>query len=64
MIPLHPVYRYRPTRVRDGVGGSTESLGTPTTIYGALEVGKTETTMTVNKDADVNRNDVIVVRED
>jgi len=64
MIPLHPCYKYRPTRVRDGVGGSTETLGTPITIYGAIQVDKRETTLIVNADEDVDRNDIIVVRED
>ncbi len=64
MIPFHPYYRYRPERVRDGVGGSTETLGTPITIYGVVEVDKTETTFVTNKDMDVEKNDIIAVRKD
>ena len=64
MIPFHPYKLYRPQRVRDGVGGSTEVLTDPSTIYGAVEVDKTETTMVVNKDEDILKNDVIAVRED
>lgn len=64
MIPMYPVNRYRPTRVRDGVGGWTVALGTPVVIYGALQVDKTETIMVVNSDADVLINDVLSVKED
>jgi len=64
MMPMSPVRRYRPTRVRDGVGGSTEVLGEPVTIYGALTVNAGETFLIVNSDEDVLVKDIIAVRED
>ncbi len=64
MIPFTPVYRYRPTKVRDGVGGSTESLGTPITIYGALKVDANEVRLVVNNYADAVKNDIVAVRGD
>jgi len=64
MMPKSPVYRYRPTRVRDGVGGSTEVLGTPITVYGALTVNAGEVVLIVDAGEDVLVKDIIAVRED
>ena len=64
MIPLYPVNRYRPTRIRDGTGGWTDVLGVPVIIYGALQVHKTETLMVVNSGEDVKVNDILSVKED
>ncbi len=64
MIPFYPINRYRPQKVRDGVGGSTEALGTAVVIRGVVQVNKTETLMIVDSGEDVVINDVVAVKED
>ena len=64
MIPLHPLKKYRPTRIRDGVGGFTEVYGTATTIYGVVRVHSAETQLIFMIDTDVKPGDIVAVKED
>lgn len=59
-MPLaYPFNRYRPTRVSDGEGGFTETLGTPAVIYGILESNKNQTTALIDLYEDVKIGDII-----
>jgi len=61
MIPMWPLLRYQPTRVSDGHGGFTASLGTPTTIYGAMKIYKSETYLIISKQTDLNVGDIVEI---
>ena len=63
MIPNIALNKYRPTRVSDGAGGSTEAYGDPTIIYGSLRVNGTEVLLIIPTDEDVLINDVFCVKE-
>jgi len=63
MIPNTAINRYRPTKVSDGVGGSTVVLGTPVVMYGALKVDGNEVILTLPSAEDVLINDVFSVKE-
>ena len=63
-MPQIPYKRYRPTKVSDGQGGSTETLGSAATVYGDVRYHKSETRMIVNKETDVKLGDIIVITED
>ncbi len=65
-MPLpYPFNRYRPTRVPDGDGGFSETLGTATVLFGILEANKTQITMIVELYEDVKINDIVgIIPED
>ncbi|KKL17951.1 hypothetical protein LCGC14_2480420, partial [marine sediment metagenome] len=57
-----PIYRYKPSKVRDGHGGWTETAITPITIYGVIEVHENATSVILDIDADVKVGDLLRLR--
>lgn len=55
---------FRPRKVSDGRGGSTEVLGEPTTLWGAVTVFEETTRMHVDIREDVKVNDVVEIEEE
>ena len=61
-MPLpYPLKRYRPTRVSDGEGGFTETLGTGAVIYGIIEANSNQTTALIELYEDVKMDDILGV---
>ena len=63
-MPRIPYKRYRPTKVSDGEGGFSETLGASSTLYGDVRYHEAETRMVVRKNSDVQIGDVVVIEED
>jgi hypothetical protein len=59
-----PISRYRPTRSPTAAGGgSVESYGAPSTIYGTVEIHKAETKLDYDHQEDVKVRDVLGINE-
>ena len=56
---LRPHNKYPYTRVSDGQGGSTKTLGTASVIYGAVEVWENKPAMIVRARTSIKPEDVI-----
>lgn len=61
-----PWYRYRPIKVRDGRGGSTETFSDAQriTVFGVMRVHDTYEEIIVEGEADVRIGDAMRLRED
>ena len=61
MAEMQPYSKYTPTRTADGMGGSTDALGTSTTVWGAITIHEANTTMSVDIRETVTPDDIFVV---
>ncbi len=57
---MQPLTRYRPTNVDGGDGTFTQSLSSPATIYGVIEVHDTETRLITDALADIAVGDIVL----
>ena len=61
MIPnACAITRYRPTKIADGEGGFTETLGTGLTIFGAWRIHENHVASTVDNSEDVLVSDILL----
>ncbi len=59
----HPLERFRPTKVDDGEGGFTETLGDAVTLYGDIRIHKGETTVIHSRHSDVKPEDIVRIAD-
>jgi len=62
LITFIPLDRHRPTRTATK-GGSTIVLGPATEIFGEFERNENEVFLKVLRDEDIQREDIIVIKE-
>lgn len=58
---MQPLTRYRPVNVDGGDGTFTQTLSSPATIYGVIEVHESETRLITDTLADIAVGDIVVV---
>ena len=54
-----PITRYRPIKVSDDQGGSTETLAAGVTVFGDLRVHKGRTSFIVDANEDISKEDIL-----
>jgi hypothetical protein len=51
--------RYRTAKTPDGIGGFTETLGTPLTVFGVFSEHEPKTSLTMDSQEDVQVEDIL-----
>ena len=61
MAEMQPYSLRTPVRTADGMGGSTDALGPATTIWGAVTIHETNTTISVDIRVSVTPDDLFII---